>query len=168
MVDKEENNQFSSVDRDEFLSLQNKIVELERDLRDTRDMARDTLHIAIGVDGSNGLRSAITALATTVEKIKDDFLFLKETAHNYRELKAMILRFLFTGSFAFIFQLGGVIWFFSADHKSTQDLNKSVADIAVDIKQIQKENVSRDAVNKEILEHETVIKQNIENAKNLK
>jgi len=168
MVDKEENNQFSSVDRDEFSSLQNKIVELERDLRDTRDMARDTLHIAIGVDGSNGLRSAITALATTVEKIKDDFLFLKETAHNYRELKSMILRFLFTGSFAFIFQLGGVIWFFSADHKSTQDLNKSVADIATDIKQMQKENVMRDAVDKEILNRGDSLKQHIENEKAIK
>jgi sulfur transfer protein SufE len=90
------------------------------------------------VDGSNGLRSAITALATTVEKIKDDFLFLKETAHNYRELKAMILRFLFTGSFAFIFQLGGVIWFFSSDHRSQEELTRQVVEIAKDIKELEK------------------------------
>jgi len=138
MVDNEENSYSHSLERDEFMALQSKIVELERDLRDTRDMARDTLHIAIGVDGSNGLRSAITALANTVEKIKDDFLFLKETAHNYRELKAMILRFLFTGSVAFIFQLGGVIWFFSADHQAQEVLVKQVGDIAIDIKNIQK------------------------------
>jgi hypothetical protein len=143
----------ANFDPTDISDITRKISDIERDLRDTRDMARDTLHIAIGVDGNNGLRSAIKSLADTVEKIKEDFLFLRETAHNYRELKALILRFLFTGSFAFLFQLGGVIWFFSADHKSNEQLKDQVKEIATDIKQIQKENMARD-----VIEHETLDK----------
>jgi hypothetical protein len=126
-------------DSTEFNDLKLKIRDLEMELRDTRDMARDTLHIAIGVDGKNGLRASITELADTVSTIKEDFLFLRETAHNYKELKHIILRFLLTGIFAFIFQLGGIVWFFSADHKAQEDLSGKVAEIAVDIKQLQHE-----------------------------
>jgi undecaprenyl pyrophosphate synthase len=150
-----DNDDINSLKDADMSDINKKISDIERELRDTRDMARDTLHIAIGVDGNNGLRSAIKSLADTVEKIKEDFLFLRETAHNYRELKALILRFLFTGSFAFLFQLGGVVWFFSADHKSNENLNTQVREIASDIKQIQKENMSRD-----IIEHEALDKLN--------
>lgn len=114
--------------------LRNKIRTLEIELRDTRDMARDTLHIAIGVDGKNGLRAAINELSGTVGKIKEDFLFLRETAHNYKELKAMIGKFLLSGVFAFIFQLGGIIWFLSADHTSQSNIEKQVTEITSKLK----------------------------------
>jgi hypothetical protein len=127
--------------------LRNKIRTLEVELRDTRDMARDTLHIAIGVDGKNGLRSAISELAGTVDRIKEDFMFLRETAHNYRELKNIILKFLLTGVFAFIFQLGGIVWFFSSDHRAQEDLAKQVGEIATDIKQLQKNGHQKDSSN---------------------
>jgi len=123
-----------------FEELRAKIRTLELELRDTRDMARDTLHIAIGVDGKNGLRAAINELSGTVGKIKEDFLFLRETAHNYKELKAMIGKFLLSGVFAFIFQLGGVIWFISAEHTSQANIENKVGDITNKLKVID-ENI---------------------------
>jgi hypothetical protein len=117
--------------------LRNKVRSLELELRDTRDMARDTLHIAIGVDGKNGLRSAISELAGTVDRIKEDFMFLRETAQNYKELKTIIMKFLLTGVFAFIFQLGGIVWFFSSDHRAQEDMAQKMTEIANDLKQFQ-------------------------------
>ncbi len=113
-----------------------KIKTLEIELRDTRDMARDTLHIAIGVDGKNGLRAAINELSGTVNKIKEDFLFLRETAHNYKELKSMIGKFLLSGVFAFIFQLGGIIWFFSKEHSGQVQIAQQVQEVFVKLKGI--------------------------------
>ncbi len=124
--------------------LRGKIRSLELELRDTRDIARDTLHIAIGVDGKNGLRSAINDLAGTVDRIKEDFMFLRETAHNYKELKTIIMKFLLTGVFAFIFQLGGIVWFFSSDHRAQEDMSHKVSEIAADIKQLQLHDHQKD------------------------
>jgi len=120
--------------------LKAKINSLELELRDIRDMARDTLHIAIGVDGKNGLRAAITELSGTVDKIKEDFLFLRETAHNYKELKAMIGKFLLSGVLAFVFQLGGIIWFFSKEHAGQQQITQQVQEVFVKLKNID-ENI---------------------------
>lgn len=120
--------------------LRNKIKTLEIELRDTRDIARDTLHIAIGVDGKNGLRAAINELSGTVNKIKEDFLFLRETAHNYKELKAMIGKFLLSGVFAFIFQLGGIIWFFSKEHAGQEQIAQQVQEVFVKLKDMN-ENI---------------------------
>lgn len=120
--------------------LKNKIKSLEMELRDIRDMARDTLHIAIGVDGKNGLRAAITELSGTVDKIKEDFLFLRETAHNYKELKAMIGKFLLSGVLAFVFQLGGIIWFFSKEHAGQQQIDQQVQEVFTKLKTID-ENI---------------------------
>lgn len=116
--------------------LRSKIRGLEVELRDTRDMARDTLHIAIGVDGKNGLRAAINELSGTVNKIKEDFLFLRETAHNYKELKSMIGKFLLSGVFAFIFQLGGIIWFFSKEHAGQVQIAQQVQEVFIKLKGI--------------------------------
>jgi hypothetical protein len=120
--------------------LKNKIKSLELELRDIRDMARDTLHIAIGVDGKNGLRAAITDLSGTVGKIKEDFLFLRETANNYKELKVMIGKFLLSGVLAFVFQLGGIIWFFSKEHAGQQQLTIQVNEVFSKLKVID-ENI---------------------------
>lgn len=120
--------------------LKNKIKSLELELRDIRDMARDTLHIAIGVDGKNGLRAAITELSGTVDKIKEDFLFLRETAHNYKELKAMIGKFLLSGVLAFVFQLGGIVWFFSKEHAGQQQIALQVQEVFSKLKVID-ENI---------------------------
>jgi hypothetical protein len=120
--------------------LKNKIKSLELELRDIRDMARDTLHIAIGVDGKNGLRAAITELSGTVDKIKEDFLFLRETAHNYKELKAMIGKFLLSGVLAFVFQLGGIIWFFSKEHAGQAQIAQQVQEVFLKLKGID-ENI---------------------------
>jgi hypothetical protein len=117
-------------------TLRDRIQQLEHELRDTRDMARDTLHIAIGVDGKNGLRSAISELSVTVYKIKEDFLFLRETAHNYKELKGLIGKFLLSGVFAFIFQLGGIIWFFSAEHVGQQQMVRDMSEVSGKLKAI--------------------------------
>jgi hypothetical protein len=130
-----------------------KIKSLEIELRDTRDMARDTLHIAIGVDGKNGLRAAINELSGTVNKIKEDFLFLRETANNYKELKAMIGKFLLSGVFAFIFQLGGIVWFFSAEHTQQQTIAKQVDEMYLKL----------DTINKNIINlHEESIRQEMQ------
>jgi hypothetical protein len=117
-------------------TLRDRVQHLEQELRDTRDIARDTLHIAIGVDGKNGLRSAISELSVTVYKIKEDFLFLRETAHNYKELKGLIGKFLLSGVFAFIFQLGGIVWFFSAEHVGQQQMVRDMSEVAGKLKAI--------------------------------
>ncbi len=115
-------------------NLREKVHQLEHELKDTRDMARDTLHIAIGVDGKNGLRSAISELSVTVYKIKDDFLFLRETAHNYKELKSIIGKFLLSGMFAFLFQLGGIVWFFSKEHVGQEQIAHDMAEMVLKLK----------------------------------
>ena len=117
-------------------NLREKVQQLEHELKDTRDMARDTLHIAIGVDGKNGLRSAISELSVTVYKIKEDFLFLRETAHNYKELKSIIGKFLLSGMLAFLFQLGGVVWFFSKEHVGQEQIARDMADMTLKLKAI--------------------------------
>ena len=131
----EENVQYVHIEE-----LGSKIKTLELELRDTRDMARDTLHIAIGVDGKNGLRAAINELSGTVNKIKEDFLFLRETAHSYKELKAMIGKFLLSGVFAFIFQLGGIVWFFSKEHAGQEQIAQQVQEVFVKLKSMD-ENI---------------------------
>jgi septal ring factor EnvC (AmiA/AmiB activator) len=141
-------NEENQVDKNSqaIADINRKLYDLASDLRSTRDTARDALSIVIGVDGNNGLKSSMKTLTETVDRIKEDFLFLRETAHNYKELKGLILRFLFTGAFAFLFQLGGVIWFFSADHKSNENISVQIKEMAQDIKQNQRENMQRDVV----------------------
>jgi hypothetical protein len=142
----EETRTKSEVNDAALAEINRKIYDLSIELRNTRDIARDALASVIGIDGNNGLKSSMKTLTDTVDRMKEDFLFLRETAHNYKELKGLILRFLFTGSFAFLFQLGGVVWFFSADHKSNENISEQIRLMASDVRQMQKDNTQRDIV----------------------
>jgi hypothetical protein len=115
-----------------------KIKTLEHELRDTRDIARDTLHIVVGVDGKNGIRGTLRDVNTSVNKIKEDFLFLRETANNYKELKGTIGRFLLTSSLAFVLQFAGVIWFFAREHVVVEQLTVQLKKVIEDVEKINK------------------------------
>jgi len=114
-----------------------KIKTLENELKDTRDIARDTLHIVVGVDGKNGIRGTLYDVNTSVNKIKEDFLFLRETANNYKELKSTIGKFLLTSSLAFVLQFAGVVWFFAREHASVEHLTVQIKKVIEDIEKIK-------------------------------
>jgi hypothetical protein len=124
-------------EKDTLEELEVKIGHIEKELRDTRDIARDTLHIAVGVDGKNGIRGSLRDLTHSVNKIKEEFLFLRETANNYKELKGTIGRFLLTSLLAFVIQFAGVIWFFANEHNAKENIKVQIIEIVEDIKQIK-------------------------------
>jgi hypothetical protein len=127
------------LNKDTLEELEVKIGHIEKELRDTRDIARDTLHIAIGVDGRNGIRGSLNDLTTSVDRIKEEFLFLRETANNYKELKGTIGRFLLTSLLAFVIQFAGVIWFFANEHNAKENIKIQITAIIEDVKQLKQE-----------------------------
>jgi hypothetical protein len=136
------------MDRDESYNIilegiKTKITHIEKELQDTRDIARDTLHIAIGVDGRNGLRGVITELSSAVAKMQEDLIFFRETAKNYKELKASIGKFLLSSSLIFIVQFAAVIWFFAGEHSTKEHLKYQVTEMYNQIKEI-KQQISKD------------------------
>jgi hypothetical protein len=118
--------------------LEAKITRIEQELKSTRDIARDTLHIAIGVDGRNGIRGSLNDLTHSVSKINEDFLFLRETANNYKELKGTIGRFLLSSLLAFVIQFAGIIWFFANEYATKENLKLQILSVLEDVRELKK------------------------------
>ena len=104
------------------------IKSLEFSISSVRDMARDAMHITVGVDGKNGLRGSMANLSEQVAVLVKEFGFLRETANSYVEMKDLILKFFATAAIGLFFQFAGAIWYFSGQHQQQQalreDLNK--------------------------------------------
>jgi hypothetical protein len=107
------------------------IKALEQSIASVRDMARDAMHISVGVDGKNGLRGSIVNLSEQVHVIVKEFAFLRETAHSYVEMKSIVLKFFATAAVGLFFQFAAAIWYFSGQHQQQEalkaDLNKVLA-----------------------------------------
>lgn len=101
---------------------------LESSVASVRDMARDAMHISVGVDGKNGLRGSISTLSEQVHVLVKEFSFLRQTADSYVEMRQMVLRFFATAAIGLLAQFAAAIWYFSAQHAQQealrQDLNK--------------------------------------------
>ena len=104
------------------------IKALETSISSVRDMARDAMHISVGVDGRNGLRGSIANLSEQMAVLVKEFGFLKETANSYMEMKNLVLKFFATAAIGLFFQFATAIWYFSGQHQQQQalreDLNK--------------------------------------------
>jgi hypothetical protein len=107
------------------------IKALEQSIASVRDMARDVMHISVGVDGRNGLRGSIASLSEQVQVIVKEFSFLRETANSYVEMKSTVLKFFTTAAIGLFFQFAAAIWYFSGQHQQQEalkaDLNKVLA-----------------------------------------
>lgn len=101
---------------------------LEASVSSVRDMARDAMHISVGVDGKNGLRGSLTNLSEQMAVLVKEFAYLKETAHSYVEMKQLVMKFFATAAVGLFFQFAAAIWYFSGQHQQQQamrdDLNK--------------------------------------------
>jgi hypothetical protein len=104
---------------------------LEKTVNEIRDNARDVMHIAVGVDGRNGLRGSIDTLSANVNNVIRDFEFLKNAANNYNETKSVLLKMFATSAIAVIFQLMAGVWYIATEHNKQQtmreDLNRVIA-----------------------------------------
>ena len=96
------------------------IESLESSMLAVRDMARDVTHIAIGVDGKNGLRGITANLSEQVGILAKEFNFLRQAADSYVEMKQTVLRYLATAAVGLIVQFAGAIWYFSGQHQQQQ------------------------------------------------
>ena len=107
------------------------IKSLETSISSVRDMARDAMHISVGVDGKNGLRGSLANLSEQMAVLVKEFGYLKETAHSYVEMKEMVMKFFATAAIGLFFQFAGAVWYFSGQHQQQQamrdDLNKVIA-----------------------------------------
>lgn len=107
------------------------IKSLEASISSVRDMARDAMHITVGVDGKNGLRGSISNLSEQMGVMVKEFSFLRETAHSYVEMKSWVLKSFVTAAVGLSLQFAGAIWYFSGQHQQQQalrqDLNKVLA-----------------------------------------
>lgn len=104
------------------------IESLEHSMHAVRDMARDVMHISIGVDGKNGLRGVTAGLSEQVGVLAKDFGFLRQTADSYVEMRETVLRYFATAALGLLLQFAGAVWYFSGQHQQQQvlkdDLNK--------------------------------------------
>jgi hypothetical protein len=104
---------------------------LEASVSSVRDMARDAMHISVGVDGRNGLRGSIANLSEQMAVLVKEFGYLKETAHSYVEMKELVMKFFATAAVGLFFQFAAAIWYFSGQHQQQQsmrdDLNKVIS-----------------------------------------
>ena len=94
----------------ETKAMEDRISIIESEVRTVRDMARDSMHIMIGVDGKNGLRSVITELNGQVTEMREDFSYLKETAKGYQEIRGVLLKAIGVVVAGVLLNLGAVVW----------------------------------------------------------
>jgi hypothetical protein len=104
------------------------INSLENSVAIVRDMARDAMHISVGVDGKNGLRGSILNLSEQLHILVKEVGYLKQTADSYMEMRQLVLKYFATAAIGLLVQFAGAIWYFSAQNQQQQalrqDLNK--------------------------------------------
>lgn len=104
------------------------ISSLENSVSIVRDMARDAMHISVGVDGKNGLRGSMSNLTEQLHILVKEVGYLKQTADSYMEMRQLVLKYFATAAVGLLVQFAGAIWYFSAQNQQQQalkqDLNK--------------------------------------------
>jgi hypothetical protein len=112
-------------------TVKEQIGNLEKNVLEVRDKARDAMHISVGVDGKNGLRGSMETMLREVTSMSEDFAVLRQTAQNYNETKDFLLRLFVSSAVAMFIQFGGAIWFLSSMHNKQEnmreDLNKVIS-----------------------------------------
>lgn len=118
--------------------VEEQLKNLEDGLIEIRDMARDAMHISIGVDGKNGLRGTIENLATQVSSLSDDFIFVKQAAESYVSVKSMLSKFFITSIGALLMQFGTIVWYVSSRQVQFEGLRKDVEKLNSVISEVSK------------------------------
>ena len=111
--------------------IKKRLDNIETTLKTVQDQARDALHVAIGVDGRNGLRGSLNTLVSDVSKITEALHGLKQHAGDYAEMKSTLIRMFVASAFTMLCQFGGAVWFVSSLHSRQEnmreDLNRVLA-----------------------------------------
>jgi len=102
-------------------NVQLQLEKLEETLTEVRDLARDAIHICIGVDGHNGLRGTLQKLTTDVEHIGKEFSEVSTTVKDHKELKSQLFKFLTASAMILITQFAGAVWYMSEQHSKQEN-----------------------------------------------
>lgn len=111
--------------------IKRRLDDVEGTLKVVQDQARDALHVAIGVDGRNGLRGSLNTLVSDVSKITEALHGLKQHASDYAEMKSTLLKLFAACGITILCQFGSAVWFVSSLHNRQEnmreDLNRVLA-----------------------------------------
>lgn len=111
--------------------IKKRLDSVEDTLKVVQDQARDALHVAIGVDGRNGLRGSLNTLVSDVSKITEALHGLRQQANDYAEMKSMLLKLFVACTVTILCQFGSAVWFVSSLHSRQEnmreDLNRVLA-----------------------------------------
>jgi hypothetical protein len=116
------------------------IKSLETSVAAIRDMARDAMHISVGVDGKNGLRGSIATLSEQVNVLVKEFSFLRRTADSYMEMRDLVIKFFATAAIGLLAQFAGAVWYFSGQHQQQQSLKEDLNKVLIYIDKQQESN----------------------------
>jgi hypothetical protein len=119
------------------------IESLENSMQTVRDMARDVMHISIGVDGKNGLRGVTAGLSEQVAVLAKEFGFLRQTADSYVEMRQTVLRYFATAAMGLFLQFAAAIWYFSGQHQQQQVLKDDLNKVLLFIEKQQQQDTSK-------------------------
>lgn len=112
---------------DDIEQLKDHIDCLDKELRGVRDTARDVLHVAIGVDGRNGLRGNQEKQSVILQQLVENYQLLKDHVDGSKNLKDILVK-AFLGMFIYgIVQICGVTWYLASEHASLRELVKSTS-----------------------------------------
>ena len=104
------------------ISAQEQYRSLEQSVSQIRDIARDALHVTIGVDGKNGLRGTLDALVKDVGNLTREFSTVQETAKNYKEVKDTVVRFFAGFGVVLLAQFFSCVWYLSNEHVQRENM----------------------------------------------
>lgn len=107
------------------------ISSLENSVSIVRDMARDAMHISVGVDGKNGLRGSMGNLTEQLHILVKEVGYLKQTADSYMEMRELVLKYFATAAIGLLVQFAGAVWYFSAQNQQQQGLRQDLNKVLV-------------------------------------
>lgn len=105
---------------------QEQLRNLERAVLEVRDKARDAMHVSIGVDGRNGLRGSLESLVRDVASMSESLNIVKQSASNYADMKALMLRLFAASAMTILCQFGGAVWLVSSLHSRQEDMRQDL------------------------------------------
>jgi hypothetical protein len=84
------------------------------------------MHVSIGVDGRNGLRGSLESLVRDVASMSESLNIVKQSASNYADMKALMLRLFAASAMTILCQFGGAVWLVSSLHSRQEDMRQDL------------------------------------------
>lgn len=117
--------------------VQVQLDKLEETIIEVRDLARDAIHICIGVDGHNGLRGTLHKLTSEVELISKEFADVREATKSNKESRLNLTKFLAASALVLITQFATAVWYMSAQHSKQENLRNDVDRLAAYVEKLR-------------------------------